>query len=91
MKCKSFPIQNGQNYFSPVPPDDLSQSLIRLTGLLLVLRVTGHILEVLILFLLGNSAFTADTSKALVSSERQSSSFYFFMSATTLSDSAFTN
>lgn len=55
MKCKSFPIAKGQNYFSSLPPDDLSQSFIRLTGLLLVLRVTGDISEALILFLLGTA------------------------------------
>lgn len=53
MKYKSFPVSKGQNSFSSLPPDDLWWSFMRLTGLLLVLRVTGDISEVLILFLLG--------------------------------------
>lgn len=45
MKYKSFPLPKGQNYFSSLPPDDPSRSFIRLTGLLLVLRVPGDIPE----------------------------------------------
>lgn len=57
MKYKSFPVAKGQHYFSSLPPDDFSWSFIRLTELLLVLRVTGDTSELFILFLLGNRHF----------------------------------